>query len=118
MISYFRTANLNAYLHRNWEIVLSLWWEENIYSFFLEWSVACWWGSHLNDVKFTSLGAADGETEEGRLGGVTRHLKLCKSGGVSLDRLGNFTFNTVQLHSSYNAVLLLLRRLQNGTQYQ
>jgi len=41
------------YLHGYWKVVLSFWWKEDIYSFLLEWCVACCWLSHFNNVQLT-----------------------------------------------------------------
>ena len=80
--------------------------EEDINGFFLEWRVASWRGSHLDDVKFSSSGSSDSEAEQGGLLLVSLHLELTEGRGVALDGLGDVPLHTVELHGSDHPVVL------------
>ena len=64
------------YLHGDWEVVLGLWWKEDVHGFLLEWCVAGRGRSHLDDVKFAALSRPDGEAEQRRVRRVALHAEL------------------------------------------
>ena len=104
-----------SYLHRYWEVALSLRWEENIHGFLLERRVPCWRSSHLestiengkkkffsnlNNVEFAPSSASDSKAEESGFLLVAFHLELDERSRVALDRLRYLALNAVQLHRS------------------
>ena len=97
---------LVLYLHGHWEVILSLWREENINSFLLEWRVSSWRSSNLNNVELAPGSTSHSKAEESALLLVSFHLELDEGSSVALNRLGHLPLHTVELHGPHHPVLL------------
>ena len=93
-------------MHGHWEVVLSLWREENVDGLLDERLVAGWRCSDLDDVKFATLGRPDGEAEERRVGRVALHAELDEGRRVAFDGLADLPLDGVELHGANDAILL------------
>lgn len=101
-----RCCQEGTYLHGHREVILSFWRKKDVHSLLLEGLVSSGGSSYFDDVQFSALRASDREAKERGLVGVAFHLKLDKSGCVTLNRLAYFPLHGVELHSTDDAVLL------------
>lgn len=84
---------LLRHLHSHREVISGFSWEENVSLSFGKWLVSCCRCANFDDVKLATSGASDRETEEIGFCIISFGFELSESGGVTFDRLTNFTFD-------------------------